>query len=284
MDIKYNKDKIDGFISKNYNFLNEGESVSGSRIGKCFRHNCCGEHPSECHLHVRRSQGNLQYNCFGAKCGIRGTISTSKRRLPKEIHRNKRIEEKSLKKFYLPKTYIRRLSASNHRYVVENGITPSDVIKYDIGEDTYDKRVIFPAKEGESTVGFLSRGTENQKLKWVNKVPKGYCYKSIGSYDTDKGVLVEAPTSAIVLGNVLPTIAILGSTLPHKHYLTLSSILKWKDDNNIEHLYVWLDPDATNKARKIKNILTQHFTFVKLVKTVKKPRYHSRESIKEILK
>tara|TARA_R100000951_G_scaffold63860_2_gene53614 strand:+ start:4012 stop:4881 length:870 start_codon:yes stop_codon:yes gene_type:complete len=278
------KGTIDDFINREYGKLTEGQCSKGCSGKGCYRTGMSGEQSSGCHLTVERRGGALLYHCFGAKCGIGGVVGSSKQsRLETEeasdnVPRvsNKISSLQRIGSYNTPTGFVRWLPEHAADYLLENNIGKEAIVKYDIGFDKDRGRVVFPIHFNGREVGYVSRGLGHGELKWFNKCDSGVIYTS-KSLANDIGVLVEAPTSAIVLGGVAPTAALLTSNMCATKE---RSVIEWARLNKIKHLVIWLDADAVTKARKIRNKLTNHFQSVRLITTEKKPRYYDVDGIK----
>lgn len=281
------KESINEFISRNYGQLTEGQCAKGCAGEGCYRTSLSGESASGCHLTVERRGGALLYHCFGAKCGVSGVVGNTKcSRLGAEQTTKvvSRISPKvsSLQRFSThntPPSFVRWLPEHAIEYLRNNSIGEEAIVKYDIGFDKDRGRIIFPIYKAGRTIGWLSRGLGTSELKWFNKCDSGVLFESQSEPNTT-GVLVEAPTSAIVLGEVVPTAALLTSNMCATKE---RSVIEWGRENGIRHLVIWLDADAVHKARKIRNRLTNHFDSVRVMSTDKKPRYLKEKEIKKWL-
>lgn len=268
------------FIRHRFSGIGEGDTLQGCCQQRCWRVVEGGSAPSECHLSVTRQGQTLLFNCFGAKCGIRGSIGVDGSSVSSVTRRSSPISSKSDRDIRLPDNFVRRLPSDARRWLSENGVSEDSILKHDIGYDESRGRIIFPSKENGKYNGYLSRSFNGtSKLKWYNNVSLNGCYTVSGN---EIGVIVEAAHSAIYLNDItgVSTLALLTSRISKDNHKKIAAVQEWVQLNNIKELYLFLDPDVSyDKLRELKNILTKRIMDCKLIRSEKKPRKYKGEEL-----
>lgn len=230
--------KIDASV---FSSLQNQEQSSGKEKNYC----ACGKSSDRCSLGVKRDGNTLLYNCFSSGCPVGGGRIIINVETDEYIE--KRVVEKRKVEFY---NQINKFPKIEEEYLQEFGLGKRTRHRYKIKYDTRWKRIVFPIfnTSGEE-VAYTARAMDNS-IKWLHdRSLNGICYisrtsaeLSVGGYNV--GMLVEDPISAIVGGQILPTIALLGTQYKSK----LEAIKEWKRFNKIDCVYVCLDLDAWQKG------------------------------------
>ena len=246
-----------------------------------FLHHCSrGKDP--CFI-VTRYPTHWKYYCH--RCRISG-IKKIDNMQPAEIVKvwkaNKIYRDRpqqKMKEVRLPQDFsndIKSFDPKAYAWLLEHDITDDEIIKYNIGYSQYYKRLIFPVYQNDELVYWQGRSMEpksKENSKWIN-------IKQLGREDIyfvvqkpmsfDKVVLVEDILSAIKVGRVVNTIALLGS------YISDDLILFLKT----KEIYIWLDKDKTVAA--IKYFMRLRATGIKthLRVTSRDPKFYLEEEIR----
>jgi len=133
------------------------------------------------------------------------------------------------------------------KYLLDRGLTESDIIFYKIGfcfHGDYKNRVIIPSFNDSGCLNyFIARSFDNSYLKYKNpKCSKDLVFNELLIDWSEPVVLVEGFFDSVKYENSIP---ILGSTL------AVNSTLFNKIVNNCEVIYICLDKDAAEKELKI---------------------------------
>ena len=140
------------------------------------------------------------------------------------------------------------------RYLQSRGITIADILKWKIGycfSGEYRNRIIIPSFDDDGDCSyFIARSYTGDSYKYKNpRASKDIVFNEL-YIDWNKDlVLVEGVFDALVAGNAVP---ILGSTLRK------GSDLLRKIVRNDTPIYVALDPDASDKERRIIKMLLEY--------------------------
>ena len=140
------------------------------------------------------------------------------------------------------------------RYLQSRGITKADILKWKIGfcfSGEYRNRIIIPSfdEDGDCSY-FIARSYTGDSYKYKNpRASKDIVFNDLFIDWNSDLVLVEGVFDALVAGNAVP---ILGSTLRS------GSELLRKIVRNDTPVFVALDPDASEKERRIIKMLLEY--------------------------
>ena len=140
------------------------------------------------------------------------------------------------------------------RYLQKRGITKDDIVKWKIGycfSGEYRNRIIIPSfdEDGDCSY-FIARSYSGDSYKYKNpRASKNIVFNELFIDWNSDLILVEGVFDALVAGNAVP---ILGSTL-RKGSELLRKIVR-----NDTPIYIALDPDATDKERRIIKMLLEY--------------------------
>lgn len=222
-----------------FTHLGSQEESSGQKEGYCP----CGKSPDKCSLGVKRDGNYILYNCFAVSCSgfsgkIRVDTSSFEEKAPQQDKR--KIEFMDLSN---------KFPENESKWLEQFGIGKRTKHRYKIKWSNYWKRIVFPIYD---ETGYLLANTarsNSHPIKWLHDRRLGeICYTSktsaaITTRHGKVGVIVEDPLSAIVAGNLTPSLALLGTQYKTK----LNSIKEWVRFNKIECVYCCLDLDAWDK-------------------------------------
>ena len=248
-----------------------------------FSHKNCSENKDNC-LIITRYPSHFKWYCHRCeKAGLHrienippGDIVNMWK--ADQIYKDK--PEQSPKEIRLPMDFtndIKTYSAAAYAWLLKYSITDEEIVKYNIGYSPHYKRVIFPVYQDCKLVYWQGRTLDEvtkRNPKWLNIKEQGraniYFY---AGYTRDSIVLVEDIISAIKVGRVIKSIALLGSYIPDSLILTLKDF----------KVYIWLDEDKKAEAVKYYLRLQSHSIRVWLRVTKEDPKYYTEEEIEEVL-
>ena len=248
-----------------------------------FNHSECSQGKDDCLL-VTRFPSMWKWYCH--RCKEHGIIKMDN--LPPEdviklwksnnIQKNK--PRQSQEEIRLPMDFTNNIQnyPNPYIYLMGNGITDEEIVKYNIGYSHYYKRVIFPVYQNDELVYWQGRTIEEltkDNPKWIN-------IKKVGREDvyfnaTGPGsgvVLVEDILSAIKVARVRSCTALLGSYISNRLKLSLINC----------DVMIWLDYDKKKEAMDYAMGMRAMGINTNFRVTRKDPKEYSTEEIKEILK
>lgn len=286
------------FIENAYSGLQQGAEVKGKCAGHCFREEVQGERNSSgCKVGVRRTTKGLEYNCFKASCQLGGGIVGSGDEQHRRFDSFHMVSDGACRdsggisrQFAIPQDCVQGVSDHRRAWLSQFSIGATDIARYGISERQNDiNGVYFPVYNLAGRYsGYLRREVkrEGQILpvsttnpKWLNQVTVGSVFISKQPVSSRTLVLVEDAVSAICVGKFHKSVALLGTYLGKEQ---LPNILNIIYNNSIGRVIIALDPDATDKAKKIEKDLTQYVSNVKAIITIKDPKYYDDLMLKNI--
>ena len=164
-------------------------------------------------------------------------------------------------------------------WLMKYGITKEEEEKNEIFIDINSRLVIPVTKQGE-LIYWTSRGSKSNEPKWVNQRAAGRSdiYFIVASSDSfiEPGnvIIVEDIISAIKVGRIYPTIALLGSYIDDKLIYELTK--------RYQRIIIWLDFDKRGYViRKLKRFREFGFPTVGIF-TQKDPKGYDMKIIKHL--
>jgi hypothetical protein len=294
-----NKKTKEEFIEDAYASVQQGCSIRGRGACRCFREEIQGEkNSSACGVSVRRTAKGLEYNCFKASCELGGGIIDSGdqgHRRPNNLHLGD-VEQSNhgtrvSSEFGFPADCQQAESEPAYRWLSQFTVGVVEIARYGLSERRSDKHgLYFPIRgiDGDYR-GYLRRsleertqegGEELPSLKWLTRCPPGEVYLS-SPWKRNKIVfLVEDAPSVIRLGkNGFNALGLLGTSIRKEQ---LPNIMKLLVRAMPPKVIVALDPDATDKAKKIAGDLTTYWQGVKAITTTKDPKWWTDEEVERV--
>jgi hypothetical protein len=132
----------------------------------------------------------------------------------------------------LPVDFSHSIPPYGLAWLGSGGWTLEMIARYNIGWSEELNRVILPVYPE----GYTARAVESwQKPKYMEKVPQGVVWSSVGKYTTREVVLTEDILSAGRCGEFMQALSLLGTSLDTS---MLSVLAKY------DKILIWLDPDA----------------------------------------
>jgi len=194
-------------------------------------------HSTNCRAH--------EYQTFYLDGGV-NSEAVKKMLLKKEVHKNRsRI-------YQLPENFTFEIPQKFKDYLLEYHIGHNLIDKYGMGHVQYEyydnvilkDRLVIPTDDG-----FVCRSQEDKDRKWINKSSLFSSIMETGCMDTV--VVVEDPISCIRVGEILPCICALGTSLSYKQF---NNIIAYKN------AILWMDYDkgGMDGAIKFRNKLSPY--------------------------
>lgn len=287
------------FVEDAYSHLQSGCQARGRAACRCFREEIQGEkNSSGCGISVRRTAKGLEYNCFKASCdlgggiagftdaGFRGTghvfVSDSER----PAH-----SQGVLQQLALPAHCEQGVSEHRRDWLSQFSFGAVEIARYGITESRLDRSGIYFPVYGlaGNYRGYLRRETEvrnaesggaDARPKWVSHLEGGTVYFSRPYKPRRIVFIVEDVLSVIRLGKTdYNACALLGTTLSKDQ---LPTLLQYLTKVQAPKVVIALDPDATDKAKKIQKVLTEYWKGVNVMETTADPKWWSDEQIERI--
>lgn len=154
-------------------------------------------------------------------------------------------------------------------------LLPEEIVEYGIGWSPGQERIIFPVYQNRTLVGYCGRS-----LKDGPGVPK---YKTLSfsierifftvDRDSNHVVFVEDILSAIVVGRVASSVALLGCFVP-------PVLLRRYDDREI---HIWLDSNKLTESLRFRNRYSSLGYDVRSILSIQDPKYQSEADIKSFI-
>jgi hypothetical protein len=287
------------FIEDAYGSLQQGCSVRGKGTCRCFREEIQGEqNTSPCGISIRRTAKGLEYNCFKASCelggGIVGCGSSWVQSFGRDVYddaEKPRAYQGVPQEFAFPANSKPCESESARRWLSQFSVGAVEITRYGIAERQTDTRgLYFPVRGLDGNYrGYMRRdlggttggsGGDVSAPKWVAHIPAGEVYLSLPRKRNKIVFLVEDILSVIRLGkNDYNAVGLLGTSLRREQLPTLMAALVAMQPTKV---VVALDPDATDKAKKIEKDLTTYWQGVKAITTQSDPKWWTDEQIERI--
>lgn len=203
-----------------------------------YDHEECGDRRSR--LYVKRTPRGWIYHCHN--CGESG-FQRAKGLSPKETMMMLEGVKKASKGFYMPPDLTDDLPLAAQLWLEKYGITDEEIKRYQIQYSKGLKRLILPVIEDGKWVFWQGRNLgkaskDNPKYLSV-KVPGRDVFFRAGE-DSSVVCIVEDILSAIKVGRVTGSIALLGSYIP----------TEFMKDLKDKQVLVWLDQDKSKDAVK----------------------------------
>lgn len=235
---------------------------------------CGGGLHNDKSFYVTRNEGGLLFICHRASCGVSGFIPSRSDGIRKPVPKAPKVYKGSVRFTYtnemqtlrlkyhynkeqiLLAELITRISLKDGRYVYPvTGMRGEDlgVEAKTHGLVQYDgpKSVLYPAVLDAPQLGVVARRNNNAII------------------------LVEDVISAIKCSIFQPSTGwLIGTSLRDKE-------VKYLKDNGITDVYLWLDPDATHKAVKIKRRYELFFNKFVIITSHKDPKDLTNEELEE---
>lgn len=174
----------------------------------------------------------------------------------------------------LPYDFVPNVFTDDHKEYLSQFESPF----INCGSSKYYNRIIFPVYylctlkcfQGKSLTDDIKWITMSHKYKWGNKFPY------ISHSHSNRWVIVEDMISAMVVSQVVPTIALLGSSVNKD---LINFLLSFGND-----FIIWLDNDEAgrNGTKKLLKELALCAT-LEIVNTKFDPKYYSVNRVREIL-
>jgi len=226
-----------------------------------YKHIACSKGKDSC-LIVTRFPTHWKYMCH--RCGVSGVRvidNASPIEVVKIWEANKNKGSQIVKEVVLPNDFTNKIPDVGMVWLMKYDISHDEIIKYNIGYSNSYKRIIFPIYEDNKLIYWQGRNTDSNdtsKPKWINvkQTGRSNIYFKSADDDSSKIVIVEDILSAIKVGRITTSYALLGSYIPDSLILSLSTIPK-------VHVHLWLDGDkrlyAINSAMRMRNYgMTTH--------------------------
>ena len=244
----------------------------GLAIGETLRTvcpRCGGGNSNERTCTITRNDGRtISWFCHRASCDLRGSTGSSVEELPGVVYTTKYHEFKGSKVYY---------DAHLEDLMTRFGIDKSVASRLYGGTATRDGRYMLECYDYEGrTWGYVGRSYTGLK-------PKTIMYQhressKLGWFRADRErtvVLVEDLVSAAKVSQHCNAAALLGTHLTKE---MLDDLVIHCDE-----VYIWLDPDATNKASKLGRELSLVFPVCKVLVSEQDPKDLPHNRIGEIL-
>lgn len=245
-----------------------------------FNHEECGDTRSR--LYIKNTGKGLLYHCHN--CSFSGyqphgtlspqqTLSLLKQEVPNE----------KINKPYLdyPSDFTSEIPELGLIWLYKYGLTDEEIKHHGFGGYSNMSRLFIPIFNiSKKLIYYQGRylGLDKPKIKYLNvRSNVKLIYKEVLNATSNDIVLVEDVVSAIKVGRVATSWALLGS------YIPLELILRLMDTDG--QVYVWLDPDKAKEAvRYSKQIRSITGKVCKPIFTEKDPKDYTTDEIVEILK
>lgn len=246
-------------------------------MGKRYTCESCGEQKALAHY----EDGNHCFACGKKTKKHSNTMFITG--IPKEIEEGAICPEALNEYYSSPLFRGDKFNEEETNYLTKFGLDEFDAVKYNIiANKYYGDRLCFPIFQDNELIFAQFRDVRDKlhsKCLTFGKKPfviftKGYEFLL---NNTKPLVIVEDPISAMVVGNVVPTFCLFGSSLSRQYLAKLAGFRN--------KVYLWLDPDSAGvaAARKLRNNLIS-FTDCTIIKSEKDPKYYNRGQILEYIK
>ncbi len=172
--------------------------------------------------------------------------------------------------FRLPPGFTTRLSVDAKTWLLTYQIYQDLREKYNIGYVYYGElnhRVILPSYDEGELKNYAARSLSPEDTpKYIVAGDKSAMFWSKGDYKHKTLVIVEDNLSAIRVGEILPAVSLIGTSMSQENMLTVTE--------NYDILIVWLDGDGPgqNAAKKLVDKLLLMHTSVHNVVTGRDPK------------
>jgi len=237
---------------------------------------------------VTRTVEGILYQCFRAKCGVKGFISSSITSL------YGKIKDVKKDKTHMFTWDVSSLDAKRYRALIMNyNLTADEIETNNIKWSHERQRMLIPLldKWGRQW-GWEAKVVKGAADRNIYKGSKSLKYqeatRSVGlhypedTYDdegattrtnTDCIVLVEDVFSAIRVQRHVSCVALLGTNINLEQVIDIAS--------NYDKIIVALDPDATDKAIKMETKYTYYFDKFKVKQLSKDPKNMNEEELEK---
>lgn len=236
-----------------------------------FNHEECGD--TRRRLYVARTSNGYLFHCHNCAPAFSGRCRTSNnRRLSNRDLLSSQEVTKDESILSLPEDYTPRISDAGVAWLMKYGITPDEIKRFKIGYSPSANRVILPVYRDGALIFWQGRALGEAKPKYLSPHIKGdnkwFVNPSVTSTTV---VLVEDVLSAIKVGRVSASIALLGSHIPNS-ILDICS--------QYDKIILWLDYDkrveAVKYAKRLHSLLGKQ---ILVVATQKDPKEYPTEEI-----
>jgi len=181
--------------------------------------------------------------------------------------------EKALKGYALPADFSYTIPNAGLAWLGSGGWTTRLIEKYGVGWSAKLGRVVIPLHPD----GYVARAVhDDQHPKYLSKTRKGQAWFSTADDRCGKICLVEDILSAGVVGQVCPTIAMLGTSIPDTElWINRSEVVIWTDND-----------EAGDKCRKMLNEKLRWMCGKLVIDVVspKDPKRYSPDEIRKMLR
>jgi hypothetical protein len=286
------------FIEDAYACVQQGFSVRGRSGCRCFREEIQGEkNSSSCGISIRRTAKGLEYNCFKASCelggGIVGCGNTQDACAPGlRLDSTKQSSGSGgvLTNIALPQDCEPATSELGRRWLSQFTIGAVEVSRYGLSERRSDRfGLYFPVRGVDGRYcGYLRRslesgiregGEESTYPKWITHTEPSAIYLGRPLQRHRIVFIVEdAPSVIRIAKNGYNAVGLLGTSLRREQ---LPALMKYLVEVRAPRVVVALDPDATDKAKKIAGDLTNYWQGVKAITTTTDPKWWSDEQLEK---
>lgn len=289
---------IKEWVEDVYAGLQQGQRVRGKEGCRCFKQEIQGEQSeNKCAISATRTHKGLEYCCFKPSCklgagvvggGCAWSTTTGSSSNAGVIPNSGR---ELINKFALPAGVGAEIPPSGIAWLQQFSIGRVEIARYNISGNAADPQgLYFPIYDlagsyqgyarrqiGENTGG----GNGQDSIpKWINHCPPGTIVVSKPYRAVKTLFIVEDIPSSIRLGKMVNSVALLSSTINKYH---INNLIKLFNKQKPDTIVIALDPDANDKAKKMKEVLTGIWTGVKVLKTTADPKWWSDEQLKEVL-
>lgn len=213
-----------------------------------FNHEECGDKRSR--LYVTRLANGWKYHCHNCAPQCSGFYRLSGIPSPKEtLDAVLKVTEKTnhfVGKVELPSDFTTRIPGTGLTWLYKYGITDEEIACYNFGYSRHLNRLVLPVYQDDVLIFWQGRNlgqVTKQNPKYLNIRSKGrdaYFRVGCGGISLpNKLAIVEDILSAVKVGRICPSIALLGSYIPD----SLTRILV-----KYQKVGIWLDPDKKKEA------------------------------------
>ena len=238
---------------------------SGQEVGVWKSYSCpaCKSKKGRQILNIKvELSGVITYHCFSTSCELHGhhKVYIKNGNTPAQVKDRLVVEKREghQRRYKLPENYVRTIPKRFLKYLQEYDIDHELINLYKIGychEYIYNSKMQFKDRLIIPTAsGFLARSFE-ESPKWKNYTTN-YDFKSINSNTLRDNVvvLVEDPVSCIKVGEVLPCVCLLGTSLKESQLLYLTK--------NYKKCIIFLDGDGAGirGSLKVKKQLSSYLS------------------------
>lgn len=165
-----------------------------------------------------------------------------------------------------------------YQWVKQYGLTNHEIRDYSIAYDTNSKRVCLPVWWEGKKIGYQLRKIYDEDVgpKYYTNKKGGLGFMSHGSVISNELVIVEDIISAIKVGRVARTVALLSTGLS----TSMKTVI-----TNYDKYYIWLDMDNSQVIRQAVKLLKtlELFGTVKLIHTPSDPKTYDTPEIERLL-